>query len=259
LQNNTFSTLFIGQNLIKLKEVDSTNNFLKNLASKSEPLADGTVIMAEDQYAGRGQRQNVWHSEPGKNLITSIYLKPSFLNANKQFYLNMAVSLALKDTFNLFIGDIVKIKWPNDIYFQNKKIAGILIENTLTGLVIRSTVIGLGLNINQDIFDKSVENKAISIKNITKKITDLDAVVVALCSFLEKYYMQLRAGNYSFLHKNYLNSLFLYQQSFAYRFNGNIFEGIITNVDELGRLVVITNGIEQRFNFKEIEFLLNKE
>ena len=140
MQNNTFSTLFVGQNLIKLKEVDSTNNFLKDLVSKSEPLAEGTVIMADNQFAGRGQQESVWETQAGKNISTSIYLKPSFLPLSKQFYLNIAVSLAVSDALSCFVQEGIKVKWPNDMYYQNKKLGGILIENTLTGNSIKSSV-----------------------------------------------------------------------------------------------------------------------
>jgi len=97
LQNNTFSALFVGQNLLTLKEVDSTNNFLKNLLSNSKPLPEGTVIMAESQFAGRGQQENKWHSEPGKNLTFSILFKPSFLGVLNQFDLTRAISLGVFD------------------------------------------------------------------------------------------------------------------------------------------------------------------
>jgi BirA family biotin operon repressor/biotin-[acetyl-CoA-carboxylase] ligase len=105
LQNNTFSTLFVGQNLIKLSAVDSTNNFLKGLVSKSEPLPEGTVIMADDQFAGRGQQENAWHADPGKNLTVSILLRPAFLPLNKQFLLNMAVSIAINNTLTKFLSN----------------------------------------------------------------------------------------------------------------------------------------------------------
>ncbi|MHB1178435.1 MAG: biotin--[acetyl-CoA-carboxylase] ligase, partial [Daejeonella sp.] len=116
MQNNTFSGLFVGQNLIKLKEVSSTNSFLKDALSKSTPLLEGTVIMADKQFAGRGQTNNVWMSEPGQNLTFSILLNPSFLQIDKQFELNKAISLALNDVLRNYTGDQALIKWPNDAY-----------------------------------------------------------------------------------------------------------------------------------------------
>jgi BirA family biotin operon repressor/biotin-[acetyl-CoA-carboxylase] ligase len=123
LQNNIFSGLFVGQNFLVLKEVDSTNNFLKELLSNSKPLMEGTVIMAENQYAGRGQHQNGWHAEPGKNLTFSLLLKPHFLPVIEQFDLIRAVSLGVFDALQPILGDKLKIKWPNDIYYADFKLA----------------------------------------------------------------------------------------------------------------------------------------
>ena len=131
MQNNTFSGLFVGHNLITLNEVDSTNTFLKDAVSKSTPLLDGTVIMAEKQFAGRGQAENSWQTEPGKNLTFSILLKPGFLSVDKQFELNKAISIALNDVLIKYIPDSAFIKWPNDLYIRTKKIGGMLIENLL--------------------------------------------------------------------------------------------------------------------------------
>jgi BirA family biotin operon repressor/biotin-[acetyl-CoA-carboxylase] ligase len=141
LQNNTFSGLFIGRNLITLKEVDSTNTFLKDALSKSTPLLDGSVIMADRQLAGRGQSGNSWISEAGKNLTFSVLLNPVFLAIERQFDLNMAVSLALNDFFNKYKIQAATIKWPNDSYINNKKVAGILIENILQGNKIKHEAI----------------------------------------------------------------------------------------------------------------------
>lgn len=258
MQNNTFSTLFVGQNLINLKEVDSTNNFLKELLSKSEPLAEGTVIMADHQFAGRGQQESVWQTVSGKNISTSIYLKPSFLPLHKQFYLNIAVSLAVRDALAYFIGDAVYVKWPNDLYCENKKLGGILIENTLTGASIKSSVIGVGLNINQQEFPAAIHDKATSVIQILQKETDLTKVLEKIFIFMEKYYLILKAGNYGILQNNYLNHLYkLYQRSF-YSSNGEVFEGIITGIEDGGRLIMETGKGFKAFNFKEVEFLHTK-
>lgn len=194
MQNNTFSTLFVGQNLIKLKEVDSTNNYLKELLSKSEPLPEGTAIMADNQFAGRGQQNSVWQTEVGKNISASIYLKPSGLALNKQFYLNMAVSLAVSEALSHFIPQGIKIKWPNDMYYLNKKLGGILIENTLTGSSIKSSVIGIGLNINQEDFAEDISHKATSVFRILHREVQLEVIMEKLFVFMEKYYLILKSG-----------------------------------------------------------------
>ncbi|GGH12895.1 biotin--[acetyl-CoA-carboxylase] ligase [Pedobacter zeae] len=258
MQNNTFSTLFVGQNLIKLKEVDSTNNFLKDLVSKSEPLAEGTVIMADNQFAGRGQQENVWQTQAGKNISTSIYLKPSFLPLNKQFYLNIAVSLAVSDALTCFVSEGIKVKWPNDIYYGQKKLGGILIENILTGTTIKSSVIGIGLNINQSEFSENIRERATSVIQILQKNVPLLDIMKKIFLFMEKYYLILRAGNYHILQNDYLARLYNYQVSALYKHNGEIFEGLITGVEDGGRLAVDTKDGLKSFNFKEIEFIHTK-
>ena len=258
MQNNTFSTLFVGQNLIKLKEVDSTNNFLKNLVSKSEPLAEGTVIMADNQFAGRGQQESIWQTQAGKNISTSIYLKPSFLPLDKQFYLNIAVSLAVSDALACFVPEGIKVKWPNDMYYHNKKLGGILIENTLTGNSFKSSVIGIGLNVNQSEFSESISERATSVIQILQRDVPLIDIMEKIFIFMEKYYLILRAGKYSILQNDYLARLYNYQVSALYKYNGEVFEGIIKGVEDNGRLKVDTEKGLKVFNFKEIEFTHTK-
>ncbi|UKT63442.1 biotin--[acetyl-CoA-carboxylase] ligase [Pedobacter mucosus] len=255
MQNNTFSTLFVGQNFIKLKEVDSTNNYLKNLVSKSEPLAEGTVIMADNQIAGRGQQDSIWETQPGKNISASVLLKPSFLPLNKQFYLNIAISLAINDALSYFIPSGMKIKWPNDIYYGNKKMGGILIENTLTGYAIKTAVVGIGLNVNQAIFADNLKQKATSVIQILQKETDLKDIMALIFSYMEKYYLILKSGKYVSLQNEYLKRLYNYGVKALYNYNGEIFEGTITGVEDGGKLVVETNEGKKSFNFKEIEFI----
>jgi len=258
LQNNTFSTLFVGQNLIKLKEVDSTNNFLKELVSKSEPLAEGTVIMADNQFAGRGQQQSVWQTQAGKNISTSILLKPTFLPLDKQFYLNMAVSLAVNEALSHFIPEGLSIKWPNDVYYHDKKLGGILIENTLTGSTIKAAVIGIGLNVNQLEFAENISQRATSVIQILQTETFLMDIMEKIFIFMEKYYLILRAGKYSILQNDYLGKLYNFGISALYQNNGAIFEGKISGVEENGRLEVDTIEGLKSFNFKEIEFTHTK-
>ncbi|GGI28996.1 biotin--[acetyl-CoA-carboxylase] ligase [Pedobacter mendelii] len=255
MQNNTFSTLFVGQNLIKLKEVDSTNNYLKNLASNSEPLPEGTVIMADNQFAGRGQQESVWQTEAGKNISTSIYLKPSFLAIKKQFYLNIAVSLAVADALSYFLPLAVAVKWPNDIYYNRKKLGGILIENSLTGTTIKSAVIGIGLNINQQVFKSDLAEKATSVFQILHKELDLELVMEKIFVYIEKYYLNLKSEKYSILHSNYLKKLLYFDLEANYIHNGQVFEGKIKGVEESGYLIMEVDNQIKNFNFKEIEYI----
>ena len=211
MQNNTFSTLFVGQNLIKLSDVDSTNNFLKLLVSKSEPLPEGTVIMADNQFAGRGQQQSSWQSEPGKNLTFSLYLHPVFLPVTKQFLLNMAISVALNKALRQITGVDIKIKWPNDIYYGHKKLGGVLIENMLSGQTYKTGIIGIGINVNQVDFSGDVKGRAISLTQILQKNVNLIALLAVICSHIESQYLKLRANQYSSLQADYLEQFVLVQ------------------------------------------------
>ncbi|MDN3550729.1 biotin--[acetyl-CoA-carboxylase] ligase [Mucilaginibacter aquaedulcis] len=254
MQNNIFSGLFVGQNLVTIKEVDSTNTFLKTLLSNSKPLPEGTVIMAESQYAGRGQQQNKWHSEPGKNLTFSILLNPLFLAVANQFDLNRVVSLGVHDALRPYLGDKLKIKWPNDIYYDDRKLGGILIETHLQGNQIKNAIIGIGLNINQDNFDPDA-GIAISVKQILHRDYDLKTILSEICSHIEAYYLNLKAGKLLFVRDTYLARLYWLNQVKRFRSNDVVFEGIIRNVKDEGLLVVESSQGLQEFNLKQIEFL----
>ncbi len=259
MQNNTFSTLFVGHALIKLAEVDSTNSYTRLLLSKSEPLNEGTVIMAGHQTAGRGQQGARWESEAGKNLTISIYLKPNSLPIEKHFFLNIAVALAAKDALQVFVPTGIKIKWPNDVYWNNQKIGGILIENTLTGSQIKSSIIGIGLNINQVDFGNSLTFDPVSIISILGEEVNLNDVLANTCSFLEKYYLMLIAGKYAILHKYYLENLYLRDELAQFKENGEVFEGRIIDVQESGLLMINTETGIRNFNFKEVQFCTNTQ
>ncbi|WP_316819499.1 biotin--[acetyl-CoA-carboxylase] ligase [Pedobacter gandavensis] len=255
MQNNTFSTLFVGQNLIKLLEVDSTNNFIKDLVSNSEPLTEGTVIMTDHQYAGRGQQSNVWHTEPGLNLTFSIFLKPSFLVISKQFLLNMALSIGIRNALQVFVKEGIKIKWPNDIYHNDRKLGGVLIENILAGSTYKASIIGIGINVNQFIFAPQLQDRATSMKRILQADVNLLAVLAEICSQIEKQYLRLKSGNYNELMKDYVSGLYKFDTLSSYRQNGEVIEGRIIEVTETGLLVLLINGEKKEYNFKEIEFL----
>jgi BirA family biotin operon repressor/biotin-[acetyl-CoA-carboxylase] ligase len=255
LQNNIFSGLFVGQNLVTIKQVDSTNSFLKNLLSNSKPVPEGTVIMAEEQYAGRGQQQNTWHSEPGKNLTFSLLLKPHFLPVDAQFDLNRAVSLGVYDALHLLLGDELKIKWPNDIYYADRKLGGMLVENTIQGGQLKDSVIGIGLNINQENFPPGASN-ATSVKQILQKDYDLTLLLSEICKKLEVYYLKLKAGQIDFVRNTYLSRLYWLNEVKSFESNSEQFNGIVKNVLPNGLLVIEdTNGQQLEFNLKELKFL----
>ncbi len=247
-------TLFIGKNIVALESVDSTNSYAKDLLAKEKPV-EGMIVLAHEQHSGRGQMGNVWQTEAGKNLTLSVILYPDFLDADKQFYLNMAVSLAVKDFCESVLNDEIKIKWPNDIYHRDSKLGGILIENTINGNRISSSVVGIGINVNQKEFDASLPNP-ISLFQISNAEYKLESLVELLASFIEKYYLQLRQLHFNFLDKAYTVGLFRYQQTHEFKKGEQILRGEINGVAKDGKLILHANGKEMRFGFKEVEFVL---
>jgi len=254
LQNNTFSGLFIGRNLITLKEVDSTNTFLKDALSKSKPFLDGTVIMADRQYSGRGQASNSWLSEAGKNLTFSVLLNPGFLPIERQFDLNMAISLALNDFLNKYTSGAASIKWPNDSYVGKKKIGGILIENIVHGNTIKHAIIGIGLNVNQVNFPADLMNVT-SLKQALHQDYNLMDLLGEICSIIESRYLQLKAGKTEKLKDEYLSQLYLKDTWALFRFDNEIQKGKIQGLSSIGQLILETANGLRYFNNKEIEFI----
>ena len=227
------------------------------MLSKSEPLAEGTVIMADDQFAGRGQFGNTWISAAGLNLTFSIYLRPSFLNLIAQFQLSIAVSIGVVNALNDYVAPGFKIKWPNDIYFQGAKIGGILIENTTASGNLKSSIIGIGINVNQRKFDSSLTKKISSLGNILQRDVDLVDLLDKICQSIEVQYLRLKSGKADAQLSHYLENLYQYAEQCNYRSLGNTFQGQITGVTAEGKLLVSQDGELHSYGLKEIEFLDN--
>jgi len=258
LQNNIIPGLFVGQNFVILKEVDSTNNYLKNLASNSKPLIEGTVIMAENQYAGRGQQQNGWFTEAGKNLTFSILLNPRFLAITDQFDLVRAVSLGVFDALEPLLGAELKIKWPNDIYYRDSKLGGMLIENMIQGGQIKNSIIGIGININQQNFPEWLPN-ATSLAQILHRDYDLQALLSEICRCIEGWYLNLKAGKIADVRNTYQSRLYWLNEQETFNDGDALFNGTITGTRDNGLLVVKNNnGEELEFSLKEIAFVNKK-
>ena len=164
--------------IIRLVETDSTNNYLREQSAKAR-LPEGSLVIADFQTAGKGQVGNSWESEAGKNLMFSILLYPDFLPANRQFLISQIASLSVKETLEKYT-DSVTVKWPNDIYWKDRKICGMLIENDLSGQYLYCSVVGIGLNINQEIFRSDAPNP-VSLTQITGKTYDREDVWSASC------------------------------------------------------------------------------
>jgi BirA family biotin operon repressor/biotin-[acetyl-CoA-carboxylase] ligase len=251
---SSLQTLFIGRTHVELDTVESTSKYARELLTVSRPV-EGTLISAHDQTLGRGQAGNVWHSQPGKNLTLSLVLYPDFLEADKQFFLNMAICLGVKDFCEFALNEEIKIKWPNDIYFEDKKLAGILIENTISGSKLNTTIVGIGININQTDFGGQVPNPA-SFALIGNKEYPLQEMREELCNFIEKYYLQLKQQHYNFLDRAYTDNLYRYQQTHEFKKGEQIFKGEINGVTKEGKLIIHSQGKELRFGFKEVEYII---
>jgi len=230
----------------------STNDIGLQLIQKTDTI-EGTVIISDEQTHGRGQRGNSWISEAGSNLMMSLILKPTFLKPSSHFSLNMVISLAVRATVvDLIPNALCQVKWPNDIYIGKKKIAGILIENTVRGESIDFSVIGVGLNVNQYDFGKL---SATSLSSEQGEPIDIKHVFERLVMNIEAYYLKLKAGRVQEIQAEYLQHLLGYQKLLKFKSEYD-FDGIIQSVDELGHLLVKVNGSVKKFDFKEIEFLL---
>jgi BirA family biotin operon repressor/biotin-[acetyl-CoA-carboxylase] ligase len=226
--------------------------------SKSEPLAEGTVIMADDQYAGRGQQHATWISAPGKNLTFSLLLQPTFLPISQQFNLNMMICNALRAAVSAFCNQNIAFKWPNDLYHRHKKLGGILIENMLAGNTYKSSIIGIGINVNQLEFSGMLADKATSIGQILQRDVNLIQLLAEICSQIESGYLRLKSGTYADLEEQYLKGLYKYDEFALYKQGDEVFKGKITGVTSHGLLVMEKDGKSVQFNLKEIEFLTNE-
>jgi BirA family biotin operon repressor/biotin-[acetyl-CoA-carboxylase] ligase len=244
--------MLIGSNIIYREKVSSTNKLAAEMLA-AESVAEGTLIYAVDQYNGKGQRGNKWVSEAGKNLTVSIILYPGFLEADKQFMISKVISLSIAGFLDAY-SDSISIKWPNDIYHKDDKIAGILIENSLEGSKILNSIVGAGININQVTFPPEISNP-VSLSMINKREYDIGTAMVEFCRTCDIWYNRLRKGHLSYIDKQYTDRL--YRLNIPSRFitaRGTV-SGKITGVDRFGRIKIeMDNGNNEVYGFREIEF-----
>jgi len=248
---------FSEKNILFLDRVDSTNTYALNLLKKGK-VADGIIVITAEQTSGKGAGENKWVSESHKNLTFSIIFYPEFLSASSQFLLNKAISLGICDYFKKIVKkNSVTIKWPNDIYVDDKKIAGILIETAINSSFLEYAVVGIGLNINQTNFVGDIPNP-ISLKLIEEKDFNLDHCFYELLECVENRYLQLKNNKTIELNSAYLNRLYLYRQKAKYKSTEEIFYATLIGISDVGRLILQKeNGETKEYNFKEVEFCLN--
>ncbi len=250
-------TLFVGQNIIHLNSVASTNSYASELLRQIRPV-EGTLIYTFNQQNGRGQRGSGWESEANKNIALSLILNPAFLQADKQFLITKIISLSVADLMaemlhSYGLSEQIRIKWPNDIYVGDKKIAGILIENTLRENNIQSSIIGIGINFNQTEF--TTTNTATSLKILTNVDFDLMVGVERICDYIEARYLQLKTNKLENIVNSYLLSLYKFGEWSNYSSGGQTFAGKITGVSPLGKLQLELESNEiKEFDLKEIMF-----
>lgn len=237
--------------IVVLSTTDSTNNYASKLVDKG--VADGTVVLAHYQEKGRGYQGSYWESEAGKNLLASIIIYPGFLPAGRQFQLSKTISLALIDFLKEKI-PAPKIKWPNDIYYEEKKIAGILIENAVKGESLNSSIIGFGMNVNQTGFLSDAPNP-VSLKQITGKEYRIIQVMNQILRNFRRWYNKLKAGKYKEIDAAYFENLYRNTGWHKFKGKGLEFEAQIKGIGEFGQLQLETRtGEIKAYQFKEVEF-----
>ncbi len=240
--------------VLRLKELDSTNSYMKTLVREQQP-EEGSVVIADFQLRGRGQMGNGWYSERGKNLLFSLLIYPENVLANKQFIISRIASLAVKNTLDQFTDDI-RIKWPNDVYWKDKKIAGLLIENDVQGKYIMNSIIGIGININQEVFPEEIPNP-VSIKQITGSEHDLDYIFNIFLREFFLLYRDFQSGDVRAIEDEYMLDLYRINDYYWFEDKVGRFKAMIKEVQASGHLVLKTlEGDEERvYAFKEVSFV----
>ncbi|MGV3631507.1 MAG: biotin--[acetyl-CoA-carboxylase] ligase [Bacteroidota bacterium] len=240
----------IGRKIIYKDTLESTNNYAANLHSEGK-IEHGTVILAGNQTAGKGQRGAQWDSEPYKNLAFTCFLQHDNLAVQQHFYLNQVISLACAAFLNSTHPGF-SIKWPNDLVYNTAKAGGILVENQLGGEHINSSIIGIGINLNQTDFGSY---NATSLQLLTGKSYDINESALLLCGQLNFWYNELKLGKLDKIRASYLEHLWLLNTVSRFRDDKGEFEGIITGTDESGQLLVQRETGIQAYQNKEITFL----
>lgn len=241
-------------NIIKLNAIESTNSYLKDLV-KSTDVENYTVVVAENQTAGRGQMGSVWEVESGKALTFSALVRCSDFKVDAQFYFNMCVSLACSEVLKRHISATVKVKWPNDIMADKDKIAGILIENSIRGQEVTASIVGIGINVNQVEFPFHLTSVT-SLLKISGREFDKEALMIEVLHELKNQLQRLENKEFEAIKSDYLKSLFEFGKPRMFETSeGEQFLGKIVDVNSAGQLVVATEQNKTReFGIKEIKF-----
>lgn len=263
----------IGFPFIELQSVDSTNNYARQQIH--DGLAQhGDAVFAHNQLAGKGQRGKIWRSETSSNILLSILIKPGQLRLMQQFQLSACVAVSVQEFFSKYAGDDTKIKWPNDLYWQDRKAGGVLIESVIKspsaaiGLPQAKqesgvsewlwSIIGIGININQTAFPSYLVNP-VSLKQITGKDFDVITLAKELCGILDKNFIVLQRGGFENIYLLYVSQLYKKGATVKLKKDNRVFSATIVSVSPVGKLIVQTGspgGIEEEFDFGEIEWVM---
>ncbi len=245
--------------MIHLNETDSTNRYLQQLCQEAgnSKVEEFTTVCADYQTAGKGQRGNSWEAAKGANLLFSFVCYPTFVPIRQQFVLSQLISLGIKETLDEYCSDI-SIKWPNDIYWKEKKICGILIENDLQGNSIGRCISGIGLNINQEVFLSDAPNP-ISLKQITGKHYQRETILEKVMQRIEQSYQKLKEDSAyaSELATRYAASLFRREGLHCYQDKDGLFNARLVRIEADGRFVLMDEANQERsYLFKEVQYVL---
>jgi BirA family biotin operon repressor/biotin-[acetyl-CoA-carboxylase] ligase len=244
----------IGHSFIELESVDSTNNYAMARAV-ARTLQHGTLVFAHEQWAGKGQRGRSWTTQPGENIILSAVLEPVALPSTAGFALSVAVALACHDLFSHYAGpESTTIKWPNDLYWNDRKAGGILIENHFKGDQWVYAIAGMGININQVEFPPTARNP-VSLRQITGKTFDSLQMAQELGVFLDKRYTELETGGAVAQLQQYNHHLYGLGREVRLKKENAVFKTLVKGVNTQGELLT-KDVMERRFTFGEVEWLI---
>jgi BirA family biotin operon repressor/biotin-[acetyl-CoA-carboxylase] ligase len=243
----------LGQPFIILDTVGSTNNYAMGQVH-AQMTKHGTVYFALEQTAGKGQRSKTWKSEPGQNIILSVVINPGKLKPHQTFFLSAAVAVACREFFVKYAGDDASIKWPNDLYWSDRKAGGILIENLIRGSDWAYAIVGIGININQTQFPEDVKH-GVSLKQITGRPFNCQTLAKELCSLIDKWFELLQTGKEEMILNKYREHLYKRGKQLKLKSNNRVFEAEILDVTEEGKLRVRAGEVEEEFGVGEIEFI----
>ncbi len=255
------STPTIGLPFIELLSIDSTNNYARalirgeHLPERQEEARHGTAVFAHQQLAGKGQRGKAWVVEKDSGIALSLLIKPGFLGIGQQFQLSAAVAVAVEAFFRKYAGDETSIKWPNDLYWQDRKAGGILIENIISGSgTWEWAIVGIGININQTRFPPELPNP-VSLKQITGKQFDPVQLARELCLELNASWHQLETTGFPGIYASYCSHLYKSGQLVKFKKETRVFEALVKNVTPEGRLL-LQHATEEEYNFGELEWVI---